>query len=64
MTATKEVTIWCDHLECVRWEALGESRVPRARHAVMLMGWVFRNKRDLCPNHKSSVDAVVGEETP
>lgn len=51
MTATKEVTIWCDGPDCLRWTyGAGVSRTAKeARWGARLKGWVHRNGKDLCP---------------
>lgn len=50
MSASREVTIWCDR--CSNWEygPMGPHRsADKARRDLRRQGWVRRGNRDLCP---------------
>lgn len=52
MTWTKEITIWCDELDCPRWRQEGAPSVAWLRKELEPEGWVFVGGRDLCPEHR------------
>lgn len=46
-----EVTIWCDHDDCGRWES-GSGTAKKLRRELASRGWVYRSGKDLCPTHR------------
>lgn len=50
MTATKDVTLWCDGEDCFDWVTTGDSQIPRTRQKARegKQRWGFRAGRDLC----------------
>lgn len=64
MTATRDVTIWCDwgydpttgHRPCTRWES-GDT-AAEARRELRRYGWRYlpNPARDYCPEHAGSAD--------
>lgn len=54
MSASKEVTIWCD--QCPRREQLSGGSVARVRAILKRGGWGRVRSRDLCPEWGGSRD--------
>ena len=56
MTATKEVTLWCDwrgdEEGCADWITPGPGTVKRARPEAQKFGWSGSGSIDLCPAHR------------
>lgn len=49
MTATKDVTLWCNGPGCVEWTTAGHSRVADTRRLAHLEGWHHIGDKDFCP---------------
>lgn len=54
MTATKEVTIWCD--TCGGWLMLGTPSEGDARSLLEEKGWVCSDSQDTCPRCQTEAD--------
>lgn len=50
MSYTKEITIWCDEVDCLEWATYGSGRVDEARIDARADGWTHRNGKDFCPS--------------
>jgi alkylated DNA repair dioxygenase AlkB len=66
VSITKEVTVWCEHGDCSRWEQVNDyesvgGKVSEARKAVKRMGWTYnRDRGDWCPAHSTPGKSMKG----
>ena len=68
MSATKEVTLWCDADGCYEWTQLNnhESRsgsVSAARTYARRDRWTFVNGKDFCKQHSTTRQKIVADPT-
>jgi hypothetical protein len=74
MSASKHVTIWCDHVPCDGWHDAGEATVTHARDKAKADGWRVNapdsrrppgnNQRlDFCPDHRLAPSGEAAEPT-
>jgi hypothetical protein len=57
MSATRQITLWCDYPGCVEWIELNETLLVEARKKARGYGWRRTARKDLCPEHRNETVA-------